>query len=413
MDFQPSPRSQDFLQRLRHFMREHIEPVEAEYLRDARTLNPDADWTRWQVPAQMEPLKAKARAEGLWNLFLPDAELGAGLTTLEYAPLAEAMGRSLIAPEVFNCNAPDTGNMEVLYHFGNDEQKLQWLAPLLAGEIRSVFCMTEPEVASSDATNMQATIREDGDALVLDGRKWWSTGLGHPNAAFAIFMGLSNPDNDRHARHSMVLVPLDTPGVRIERMLPCFGEYDAPSGHGEVVFDQVRVPRTNLIKELGAGFAIAQGRLGPGRIHHCMRAIGAAERALELMIERGLSRVAFGKPLLELDGNRERIANARIAIDQARLMTLYAAWKIDTHGVAAAMTEISAIKVVAPNVLQQVVDDAIQLFGGAGVSHDVPLTSLFAIARALRIADGPDAVHRSLIARIEISKHKKRNAAHE
>ncbi len=409
MDFEPSPRSQDTLQRLRTFMREHIEPIEADYLRDARILNPDADWTRWQVPPQMEDLKAKARAEGLWNLFLPDAELGAGLSTLDYAPLAEAMGRSLIAPEVFNCSAPDTGNMEVLYHFGNDEQKLRWLAPLLAGEIRSVFCMTEPGVASSDATNMQATIREEGDALVLDGRKWWSTGLGHPDAAFAIFMGLSNPGNERHARHSMVLVPLDTAGVRIERMVPAFGEYDAPSGHGEVVFDQVRVPRANLIRGLGDGFAIAQGRLGPGRIHHCMRALGAAERALELMIERGLARVAFGKPLLDLGGNRERIADARIAIDQARLLTLHAAWKIDAHGVAASMAEISAIKVVAPNVLQRVVDEAIQLFGGAGVSHDVPLTSLFAIARALRIADGPDAVHRSLIARIEIAKHRRRD----
>ena len=408
MDFQPSSRSQDALLRLRHFMREHIEPIEADYVRNARSLNPDEDWTRWEVPPLMEALKDKARAEGLWNLFLPDAELGAGLTTLDYAPLAEAMGRSLIAPEVFNCSAPDTGNMEVLYHFGNDEQKLRWLAPLLAGKIRSVFCMTEPDVASSDATNMQATIREDGDALVLDGRKWWSTGLGHPNAAFAIFMGLSNPDNDRHARHSMVLVPLDTPGVHIQCMLPAFGEYDAPSGHGEVLFDQVRVPRANLIRGLGAGFAIAQGRLGPGRIHHCMRAIGAAERALELMIERGLSRTAFGKPLLDLGGNRERIADARIAIDQARLLTLHAAWKIDAHGVAASMAEISAIKVVAPNVLQRVVDEAIQLFGGAGVSQDVPLTSLFAIARALRIADGPDAVHRSLIAKIEIAKHRQR-----
>ena len=410
MDFQPSPRSQEFLARVRRFMADHIDPIESDYLCDVLALNPGGDWRCWQVPAQMEDLKTKARAEGLWNLFLPDAELGAGLTTLEYAPLAEAMGRSLIAPEVFNCSAPDTGNMEVLYHFGNDAQKQRWLAPLLAGEVRSVFCMTEPDVASSDATNMQATICAEGDELVLNGRKWWITGLGHPKATFAIFMGLSNPDNDRHTRHSMVLVPLDTPGVRIDRMLPAFGEYDAPSGHGEVVFDHVRVPRANLINDLGAGFAIAQGRLGPGRIHHCMRAIGAAERALELMIERGLSRVAFGKPLLDLGGNRERIANARIAIDQARLLTLYAAWKVDTQGVAAAMTEISAIKVVAPNVLQQVVDEAIQLFGGAGVSHDVPLTALFAIARALRIADGPDAVHRSLIARIEISKHRKRNA---
>ncbi|HEY0660460.1 MAG TPA: acyl-CoA dehydrogenase family protein [Lysobacter sp.] len=407
MDFNPSPRSQETLQRLRRFMRDHIEPVEASYLQELRTLNPDGDWTAWRVPPRMEELKAKARAAGLWNLFLPEA----GLSTLDYAPLAEAMGRSPFAPEVFNCSAPDTGNMEVLYHFGSVEQKKQWLGPLLAGEIRSVFCMTEPEVASSDATNMQATITVDGDELVLNGRKWWSTGLGHPHAKLAIFMGLSNPENDRHAQHSMVLVPLDTPGIRIERMLPAFGEYDAPSGHGEVTFDDVRVPRANLVKGLGAGFEIAQGRLGPGRIHHCMRAIGAAERALELMIERGLGRVAFGKPLIDLGGNRERIADARIAIDQARLLTLYAAWKIDTQGVMAAMSEISAIKVVAPNMLQRVVDEAIQLFGGAGVSQDVPLTSLFTIARALRIADGPDAVHRGLIARIEIAKHQKRSNA--
>jgi len=411
MDFDPSPRSQEVLQRLRRFMHVHVEPIEMAYLKEVRALNPDEDWTGWRVPLQMEDLKAKARAEGLWNLFLPDAQLGAGLSTLDYAPLAEAMGRSPIAPEIFNCNAPDTGNMEVLYHYGSAEQKGRWLKPLLAGEIRSVFCMTEPDVASSDATNMQATIAVDGDELLLNGHKWWATGLGHPRAKVAIFMGLSNPDNDRHAQHSMVLVPLDTPGVHIKRMLPAFGEYDAPAGHGEVVFDQVRVPKANLIKGLGAGFEIAQGRLGPGRIHHCMRAVGAAERALELMIERGTRRTAFGKPLIELGGNRERIADARIAIDQARLLTLYAAWKIDTLGVMAAMSEISAIKVVAPNVLQQVVDEAIQLFGGAGVSQDVPLTSLFAIARALRIADGPDAVHRGVIARIELAKHLQRSHA--
>jgi len=299
--------------------------------------------------------------------------------------------------------------MEVLYHYGSAEQKERWLTPLLAGEIRSVFCMTEPDVASSDAANIAATISVDGDELVLNGRKWWSTGLGHPNAKVAIFMGRSLAEGDRHRQHSMVLVPLDTPGVTIERMLPAFGEYDEPYGHGEVSFDNVRVPATNVIAGLGRGFEIAQGRLGPGRIHHCMRAVGAAEAALQLMIERGLSRVAFGKPLLELGGNRERIARLRIAIDQARLLTLYAAWRIDGGGAASAVAEISAIKVVAPNVLQEVVDDAIQLFGGAGVSQDVPLTSLFAMARALRIADGPDAVHLGVIARQELRKYRRVN----
>jgi acyl-CoA dehydrogenase len=342
-------------------------------------------------------LKARARAEGLWNLFLPGVS---GLSTLEYAPLAEAMGWSLLAPEIFNCNAPDAGNMEVLFHYGNEEQKRQWLAPLLAGEIRSVFCMTEPDVASSDATNIAASITVDGDELVLNGRKWWTTGLGHPNAKIAIFMGRSNPEGDRHHQHSMVLVPLDTPGVRIERMLSAFGEYDEPYGHGEVTFANVRVPKANLIAGLGRGFEIAQGRLGPGRIHHCMRALGGAERALSLMIRRGLARTAFGKPLLNLGGNRERVARHRIDIDQARLLTLYAAWRIDTVGALMAMTEISA-----PNVLQRVVDDAIQLFGGAGVSADVPLTALFAVARALRIADGPDEVHLGLIARLELKNY--------
>ncbi|HET8772674.1 MAG TPA: acyl-CoA dehydrogenase family protein, partial [Thermoanaerobaculia bacterium] len=337
---------------------------------------------------------------------LPHPTLGAGLTTLEYAPLAEAMGHSLIAPEIFNCNAPDTGNMEVLFHYGNEQQKEEWLMPLLAGEIRSVFCMTEPDVASSDATNIASTIVEDGEDLVLNGRKWWSTGLGHPRAKIAIFMGKSNPESDRHHQHSMVLVPLHTPGVRIERMLPAFGEYDEPYGHGEVSFTNVRVPKANLIAGLGRGFEIAQGRLGPGRIHHCMRAIGAAERALKLMVTRGLSRVAFGKPLVDLGGNRERIAEHRIAIDQARLLTLYAAWRIDAVGANAAMTEISAIKVVAPNVLQRVVDDAVQMYGGAGVSHDVPLTGLFGIARSLRIADGPDQVHLGVIGRREVGKYR-------
>ncbi|HEX2060228.1 MAG TPA: acyl-CoA dehydrogenase family protein [Thermoanaerobaculia bacterium] len=401
MDFALSARSRETLERVRTFIAEHVEPIEEQHFRELRAKNHGADWRRWTVSPVVEELKAKARAEGLFNLFLPTS----GLTTLDYAPLAEAMGHSLLAPEVFNCNAPDSGNMEVLYHYGNEAQKKQWLEPLLAGEIRSVFCMTEPDVASSDATNIRATIAEDGDELVLNGRKWWSTGLGHPNAKIAIFMGRSNPENDRHHQHSMVLVPLDTPGVRIERMLPAFGEYDEPYGHGEVTFDDVRVPKANLIAGLGRGFEIAQGRLGPGRIHHCMRSIGAAERALSLMIRRGLSRTAFGQPLLDLGGNRERIAQHRIDIDQARLLTLYAAWRIDTVGAQKAMMEISAIKVAAPNVLQRVVDDAIQLFGGAGVSTDVPLTALFAVARALRIADGPDAVHLGLIARLELKKY--------
>jgi len=403
MNFQPSPRSDDFLQRVRTFIAERVAPVEADVVRESRG---EANWRSWRESPVVEELKQQARAEGLWNLFLPDAKLGAGLSTLEYAPLAEAMGHSVIGPEIFNCNAPDTGNMEVLYHYGSDEQKERWLTPLLAGEIRSVFCMTEPDVASSDATNISASIVEDGDELVLSGRKWWSTGLGHPRAKVAIFMGRSNPDADRHHQHSMVLVPLDAPGVTIERMLPAFGEYDAPYGHGQVYFDDVRVPRSNLIAGLGRGFEIAQGRLGPGRIHHCMRSIGASERALQLMITRGLSRVAFGKPILDLGGNRERIAEHRIAIDQARLLTLYAAWRIDHGGALAAMTEISAIKVVAPNVLQRVVDDAIQLFGGAGMAQDLPLTNLFSIARSLRIADGPDAVHLGVIARREIAKYR-------
>ncbi|MBN3789178.1 acyl-CoA dehydrogenase family protein [Burkholderia sp. Ac-20353] len=407
MDFSPSPKAVEYIERMRQFIDTHIVPIEDSYRKENRCLNPDADWSRWRVPPVIETLKAKAREAGLWNLFLPSES---GLTTLEYAPLAELTGRYEFSAEVFNCNAPDTGNVEVLHHFGSAEQKEQWLKLLLAGEIRSVFCMTEPDVASSDATNIAATIREDGDELVLDGKKWWSTGIGHPNARLAIFMGVSNPDAEPHSRHSMVLVPLDTPGVRITRMLPTFGEYDPPYGHGEVEFSNVRVPRKNVILGLGKGFLIAQGRLGPGRIHHSMRAIGAAERALELTISRASRREAFGKPLIKLGGNLERIANARMAIDQARLLTLYAAWKIDHHGVKESMTEISAIKVVAPNVLQSVVDQAIQIHGGAGMSHDVSLTNLFLMARALRLADGPDEVHRAMVARRELAKYKRREA---
>ena len=409
MDFAPSPKTQDYLARVQAFMREHIAPIEEQYHRDNLAANPSADWQTWRVLPVIEELKAKAKAAGLWNLFLPDSTHGAGLSTLEYAPIAEETGRSFLAPTVFNCNAPDTGNMEVLHYFGTDAQKQKWLQPLLAGEIRTVFCMTEPDVASSDATNLQATIAEDGDELVLNGRKWWAPGLGHPDARLVIFMGLSNPEAAPHARHSMVLVPLPTPGVNIRRMLPAFSDFDPPYGHGEVWFENVRVPRANLLVGLGEGFAIAQGRLGPGRIHHCMRCIGGAERALELLIKRGLTRTAFGKPILHLGGNLERVADLRMAIDQARLLTLYAAWKIDTQGVKAAMNEISAIKVVAPNVLQRVVDEAIQIHGGAGVSHDVPLTAIFTVARALRLADGPDEVHRAMVARVELAKYRMKN----
>lgn len=405
MDFTPSAKTSALLERLTQFMKVELAPAEESWAQQVHEACPGGDWRKWKVPKLLEELKAKAKAQGLWNLFLPDATLGAGLSTLEYAPLAELTGRSALAPEVFNCSAPDTGNMEVLYRFGSAEQKARWLTPLLAGEIRSVFCMTEPDVASSDATNMQATAVVQGDEVVLNGKKWWSSGLGDPRARVAIYMARTpNPQAGRHAQHSMVLVPLETPGVEIRRMMPVFGHYDAPAGHGEVHFHDVRVPVSNIIGGPGMGFEIAQGRLGPGRIHHCMRCIGAAERALELMIDRGMTRTAFGKPLLNLGGNREKVADARVAIDQARLLTLYAAWRLDEVGAMGAMTEISAIKVVAPTVLQRVVDDAIQIFGGAGVSDDVPLTGFFAQARALRIADGPDEVHKGLIAKLELAK---------
>jgi alkylation response protein AidB-like acyl-CoA dehydrogenase len=405
MDFEPSPRSADLLARVKLFMRDEIAPREAQHWNAIAAARHSDDFRRWTVPPLVEELKAKARRAGLWNLFLADPARGAGLTTLEYAPLAEAMGRSLLAPEVFNCAAPDTGNMEVLVAYGSDEQRRRWLEPLLAGEVRSVFCMTEPDVASSDATNMQATATLDGGDVVLRGTKWWSTGLGDPRAKVAIFMGHTpDPSKDRHHQHTMVLVPLDAPGITIERMLPVFGEHDEPHGHGQIRFDDVRVPAASVISGLGMGFEIAQSRLGPGRVHHSMRCLGAAELALELMIDRGMSRTAFGKPILNLGGNRERVAEARIAIDQARLLTLYAAWKIDKVGALAAMTEISAIKVVAPNVLQRVADAAIQIHGGAGLTRDTPLAAIFARARSLRLADGPDEVHKGVIARIELAK---------
>ncbi len=405
MDFEPSAKTKDVLARVQVYMRERILPIEKRYWDGILEQHHGGDWTKWRVPAFIEELKNKAKRAGLWNLFLPDETLGAGLSTIEYAPIAEQMGRSLLAPEVFNCSAPDTGNMEVLVRYGTEEQRHKWLRPLLAGEIRSAFCMTEPDVASSDATNMQATVIAKGSDVIVNGHKWWASGIGHPNAKVAIFMGRTNDDSkDRHHQHTMVLVPLDAKGVHIERMLPVFGEFDEPHGHGEVHFHAVRVPASNVIGGFGMAFEIAQARLGPGRIHHAMRCLGAAEAALEAMIDRGIKRSAFGKSLVNLGGNRERIADLRIAIDQARLLTLYAAWKIDAVGSLAAMTEISAIKVAAPKVLEKVVDAAIQMHGGAGLSRDTPLAAFFAQARALRLADGPDEVHKGVVARIELAK---------
>ncbi|NPU94654.1 MAG: acyl-CoA dehydrogenase [Gammaproteobacteria bacterium] len=404
MDFSHSPKTQEMIARVKAFMNEHIIPNEQKYVEQLGEVT--GDWTRWTVPPLMEEWKEKAKAAGLWNLFLPDEEYGAGLNNLEYAPLAEIMGYSPFASEAFNCSAPDTGNMEVLVKYGSPAQKKQWLEPLLEGTIRSVFFMTEPGVASSDATNMEATCVIENDEVVINGRKWWSSGVGHPQCKIGIFMGVTDPSANRHAQHSMVLVPLDTPGVKIERMLPVFNRYDAPEGHGEVSFTNVRVPVSNIIAGPGRGFEIAQGRLGPGRIHHCMRLIGASERALKHLCERATSRVAFGKPLASLGGNRDIIANSRIDIECARLLTLKAAYLMDTVGVFGAMTEISAIKVVAPNVAQKVIDAAIQIHGGGGVSDDFPLAAMFGWARVLRLADGPDEVHRGLIAKFELNKYK-------
>jgi acyl-CoA dehydrogenase len=403
MDFAHSARCQELIGPLRRFMHDEVAPAEAVY---ASQLSGSSDWRQWRQPPVMETLKAKARDAVLWNLFLPDPEHGAGLSHADYAPLAEIMGHSFIAPEVFNCSAPDTGNMEVLLRYGSPAQQARWLTPLLAGEIRSAFCMTEPGVASSDATNMQATAALDGDEVVLNGRKWWSTGIGHPHCRFVIFMGVSNPDAPPHQRHAMVICPLDAAGVTVERMVPVFHDLDEPSGHGEVSFRDVRLPAESIILGPGRGFEIAQGRLGPGRIHHCMRAIGAAERALSLLCARATSREAFGQPLINLGGNADIVADLRMAIEQARLLTLKAAWLIDTQGVKAAMSEISQIKVIAPMVAQRAADAAMQIHGGAGMSDDFPLASLYAYARVLRLADGPDEVHRGLIAKLELrSQH--------
>ncbi len=408
MDFSPSPKARDYVQRLSAFMQEQVLPAEPGYCAQLQNV---PDWRGWKQPPMMETLKANARTAGLWNLFLPSSDYGAGLTNVEYAPLAEIMGRSSIAPEVFNCNAPDTGNMEVLVKYGSDAQKARWLKPLLAGHIRSAFCMTEPDVASSDATNMQATALIEGEHVVLNGLKWWSSGIGHPHCRVLIFMGITNCSASRYQRHSMVLVPLDTPGVKIERMVSVFGSYDSPFGHGEVRFTNVRVPLDHIIAGPGRGFEIAQGRLGPGRVHHCMRTLGAAERALELLCRRSLHRVAFGKPLADLGANAEVIANARIMLEQGRLLTLKAAWMLDEVGTKGARSEISQIKVAVPNVALEIIDQAIQMHGGAGVSSDFPLAELFATIRTLRIADGPDEVHRALIARLELQKYKPKSGA--
>jgi acyl-CoA dehydrogenase len=401
MDFEHSARAQEYIAQVERFVRERVVPREQTYFDQLVHTN---DWRQWRIPPILDELKAEARALALWNLFLPDSEYGAGLDNRDYAPLAEIMGRSFLAPEVFNCSAPDTGNAEVLVRYGSDEQKARWLKPLLDGEIRSGFAMTEPAVASSDATNMKATCEIEGDQIVINGQKWWTSGAGDPRCQFFIFMGVTDPHAERHQRHSMVIVPIDTPGVQIVRMVPVFGHLDEPHGHGEIVFTDVRVPKSHFIAGPGRGFEVAQGRLGPGRIHHCMRAIGAAERALQRLCERAVGRVAFGKPLANLGGNRDIIANCRMAIDQARLLTLHAAWALDRHGVFGALTDISAIKVVAPNVLQMVVDAAIQIHGGEGMA-DMELGRLMGMARALRIADGPDEVHRGMVARLELKKY--------
>ena len=401
MSFEPSPKIQALQQRLNAFMDEHIYPNEKRHVAEAESLGP------WKVHPIIEELKPKARAAGLWNLFLPESPHGAGLSNLEYAPLCEIMGRSLLAPEVFNCSAPDTGNMEVLARYGSPEHQEQWLKPLLAGEIRSCFAMTEPDVASSDATNIESSIVRDGDDYIVNGHKWYTTNATDPRCRIAIFMGKSNPNNpDRHRQQSMILVPMDSPGVRVVRSLPVFGYYGMPDRASDVVFDQVRVPAANLLLGEDRGFEIAQGRLGPGRIHHCMRQIGLAERALERMCRRSLSRVAFGKPVADQGVTVERIAESRIMIEQARLLTLNAAHRMDTVGNKVARTEIAMIKVAVPTMAAKVIDWAIQAHGGGGTSNDFGLAHAYAMSRVLRLADGPDEVHRNQIGKIELKKYK-------
>ena len=400
MDFAYSDKVKALQEKLGRFMDDHVYPNEHRYHEGLSEAN------RWQPRPIVEELKPKAKAAGLWNLFLPESEYGAGLTNLEYAPLCEIMGRVNWAPEVFNCSAPDTGNMEVLVRYGSPEQRKQWLEPLLEGKIRSAFAMTEPAVASSDATNIEASIKRDGDHYVINGRKWWTSGAPDPRCKILIFMGKSAPNNpNKYLQQSMILVPKDAPGVKLVRWLPVFGYDDAPHGHAEVDFVNVRVPAGNMLLGEGRGFEIAQGRLGPGRIHHCMRTIGQAERALEKMCKRVKSRVAFGKPVAEQTVTLERIAEARIMIEQTRLLTLKAAYMMDTAGNKAARAEIAMIKVAAPNMLCQIVDWAIQAHGAAGVSDDFGLAKAYAGARTLRLADGPDEVHRNQIGRLELKKY--------
>ncbi len=408
MDFEASSRSADLAARVRRFVSEQVLPAEELVARDVaeRRARGEDPWPPHPVIAE---LKAAAREQGLWNLFLPEHDVGyaakygtdggAGLSNIDYAPIAEETGRSQLAPLVLNCNAPDTGNMEVLLRYGSDEQRAQWLEPLLDGAVRSAFLMTEPGVASSDATTMQATATVEGDEVVLNGRKWWSSGVGHPDCKVGIFMGLTDPSAHRYRQHSMVLVPLEAPGVAIERTLRTMGHFDEPIGHGEVTLSDVRLPRSAIIGQPGDAFAIAQGRLGPGRVHHCMRLIGLAEMALDLACRRSVQRVAFGKPLANLGGNRERLAQARIAINQARLLVLYCAWKLDTVGPMGAASEVSEIKAAVPRMACDVIDMAIQLHGGAGTSDDFPLAAAYAAARSLRLADGPDEVHLGVVAR--------------
>ena len=403
MNFDYTPKVQELRHKLSHFFDEHIYPNERAF--NSEVAANRANGNAWVPTKLIEKLKQQARDAGLWNLFLPESERGAGLSNLEYAPLCEIMGRVPWAPEAFNCGAPDTGNMETIERYGSEQQKLQWLEPLLQGEIRSAFLMTEPDVASSDATNIQCSIVRDGDSYVINGHKWWSSGAGDPRCKVYIVMGKTDPDAPKHQQQSMILVPADATGITVHRPLPVFGYDDAPHGHMDITLENVRVPVSNILLGEGRGFEIAQGRLGPGRIHHCMRLIGLAERALELMSKRTLQRVAFGKPIAAHGVTRERIAEARIMIEQARLLTLKAAYMMDTVGNKGARGEIAMIKVVAPNIACQIIDWAIQAHGAAGVSDDFPLAYAYAHARTLRLADGPDEVHRNAIAKLELSRY--------
>ncbi|MCQ8184789.1 acyl-CoA dehydrogenase family protein [Parvularcula maris] len=409
MHFEHSDKTKDLIRRVEDFMSAHVWDGYETYKKQHAELRAKGD--PWQIPPVIEELKDKAKDAGLWNMFLPDKELGAGLTNLEYAPIAEVTGKCHIAPEVFNCAAPDTGNMEVLYKYGTDAQKEEWLMPLLDGKIRSAFLMTEPAVASSDATNIECRIERDGDEYVINGRKWWSSGAGDPRCAIYIVMGKTDPSEATYKQQSMILVPANTPGITVERHLPVFGYDDAPHGHMEVVLDNVRVPASNMLLGEGRGFEIAQGRLGPGRIHHCMRTIGAAERALEAMVRRLGSREAFGKPVIKHSIWEQRIGEARINIEMTRLLCLKAAWMMDTAGNKAAKGEIAMIKVAAPNMCLKIIDDAIQAHGGAGVSDDFHLAEIYAHMRTLRLADGPDEVHNRAISRLEAGRYFNRDGS--